>query len=162
MTLHTRVTTPFTRDSTADEVLAGVDLHGRRAIVTGATSGIGAETARALASAGAEVSVAVEDLEDGERTAADISSKTGNRRVLVSLACPLVLQAEARWSTVTKERFWYQDPSTLSPRRQLDGGSASLSIACCARTGVTRARPRMDKQPSGRSALTARRSRRRA
>ena len=84
MTLHTRVTTPFTRDSTADEVLAGVDLHGRRAIVTGATSGIGAETARALASAGAEVSVAVEDLEDGERTAAEMSSKTGNRRVLVS------------------------------------------------------------------------------
>src|SRR5688572_8692097 len=71
MTLHTRVTTPFTRDSTADEVLAGLDLSGRRAIITGATSGIGAETARALASAGAEVTLAVHDLEAGERTAAD-------------------------------------------------------------------------------------------
>ena len=57
---------------------------GRRAIVTGATSGIGAETARALASAGAEVTLAVQDLEAGERTAADISSKTGNRRLFVA------------------------------------------------------------------------------
>jgi len=84
MTLHTRVTTPFTRDSTVDEVLAGVDLHGRRAIVTGGTSGIGVETARALVSAGAEVTLAVRNLEAGERTAAEIGLRTGNRRVLVS------------------------------------------------------------------------------
>src|SRR6266542_2030732 len=84
MTAHTRITTPFTRDSTVDEVLAGVDLNGRRAIITGATSGIGAETARALASAGAEVTLAVQDLETGERAAADITSKTSNRRVFVS------------------------------------------------------------------------------
>ena len=84
MTSHTRITTPFNRDSTADEVLAGVDLHGRRAIVTGAAAGIGAETARALASAGAEVTLAVQNLEAGERTAADITSKTGNRRLFVA------------------------------------------------------------------------------
>ena len=84
MTSHARITTPFTHDSTADEVLAGVDLLGQRAIVTGATSGIGAETALALASAGAEVTLAVRDLEAGERTAADIFSKTGNRRVSVA------------------------------------------------------------------------------
>ena len=84
MTLCTRVTTPFSRDSTADEVLAGVDLHGRRAIITGAASGIGVETARALASAGAEVTLAVQNLEAGERTAADIFSKTGNRRLFVA------------------------------------------------------------------------------
>ena len=35
--------TPFSRTSTASEVIAGVDLSGRRAIVTGAGSGIGAE-----------------------------------------------------------------------------------------------------------------------
>src|SRR4051812_47519575 len=84
MTIRTRITTPFTHDSMADEVLAGVDLHGRRAIVTGATSGIGVETARALAAAGAEVTLAVRNLDAGERTAAEISSKTGNRRALVS------------------------------------------------------------------------------
>ena len=84
MASHTRITTPFTRDSSVDEVLAGVDLNGRRAIVTGGVAGIGAETARALASAGAEVTLAVQDLEAGERTAADIGLQTGNRRVFVS------------------------------------------------------------------------------
>jgi NAD(P)-dependent dehydrogenase (short-subunit alcohol dehydrogenase family) len=84
MTSQPRITTPFNRESTVDEVLAGVDLHGRRAIVTGAATGIGAEIARALASAGAEVTLAVHDLEAGERAAADISSRTGNRRVFVS------------------------------------------------------------------------------
>jgi hypothetical protein len=43
------ITTPFGFDSTAAEVIAGVDLSGKRAIVTGASSGIGVETARALA-----------------------------------------------------------------------------------------------------------------
>ncbi|GAA1518737.1 SDR family NAD(P)-dependent oxidoreductase [Nocardioides humi] len=49
----------FGFDSTVDDVVAGVDLTGRRAVVTGATSGIGVETARALALAGAEVTLAV-------------------------------------------------------------------------------------------------------
>lgn len=53
------ITTPFTGASTATEVLAGVDLSGVRAIVTGASSGLGAETARVLAAAGAEVTFAV-------------------------------------------------------------------------------------------------------
>jgi NAD(P)-dependent dehydrogenase (short-subunit alcohol dehydrogenase family) len=47
------------KKSTAAEALAGIDLHGKRAIVTGATAGIGTETARALAAAGAEVTMAV-------------------------------------------------------------------------------------------------------
>ena len=42
----------LTKDSTADDVLAGIDLAGRRAVVTGAASGIGVETARALAGTG--------------------------------------------------------------------------------------------------------------
>ncbi len=66
------LSTPFDAHSTAAEVLAGVDLAGKRAIVTGASSGIGVETARALAGAGAEVTLAVRDMRAGERTAADI------------------------------------------------------------------------------------------
>lgn len=65
------------------EVLDGVDLHGRTAIVTGGSSGIGVETARALAAAGAEVTIAVRDLASGERVAADIRSGPGNRIVRV-------------------------------------------------------------------------------
>ena len=78
------ITTPFGAASTAAEVIAGVDLAGRRAIVTGASSGIGVETARALASAGAAVTLAVRDLDAGLRTAADITAATGNEHVLVA------------------------------------------------------------------------------
>ena len=46
------------RDTTTDEVLAGVDLSGRRMLVTGASGGLGEETARALAAAGASVVMA--------------------------------------------------------------------------------------------------------
>ncbi|WP_433362852.1 SDR family NAD(P)-dependent oxidoreductase [Actinoplanes sp. CA-142083] len=55
----------FDASSTAAEVLAGVDLTGVRAIVTGASSGIGLATARALAEAGAEVTAAVRDTSAG-------------------------------------------------------------------------------------------------
>jgi NAD(P)-dependent dehydrogenase (short-subunit alcohol dehydrogenase family) len=83
MTVHTRITTPFTAESTAAEVIDGVDLTGRRAIVTGGASGIGVETARALAGAGAEVTLAVRDVGAGERVAVDITASTGNERVRV-------------------------------------------------------------------------------
>ena len=87
-----RITTPFDAESTAAEVIAGIDLTGRRAIVTGGASGIGIETARALAGAGAEVTLAVRNLEAGERTAADITGSTGNKQVLVA---PLDLADQA-------------------------------------------------------------------
>jgi NAD(P)-dependent dehydrogenase (short-subunit alcohol dehydrogenase family) len=83
MTEHARITTGFSFESTAAEVVAGVDLTGRRVIVTGGASGIGIETARALASAGAEVTLAVRNRAQGERTAEDIIAATGNKQVLV-------------------------------------------------------------------------------
>ena len=84
MTESTRITTPFSFASTAAEVLDGVDLTGRRALLTGEASGIGIETARALAGAGAEVTLAVRNPEAGERTAEEIIATTGNKRVLVA------------------------------------------------------------------------------
>ena len=84
MTEHSdRITTPFGLHSTAAEVIAGVDLAGRRAIVTGGGSGIGVETARALAGAGAAVTLAVRRTGDAEKVAADIWSTTGNGEVAV-------------------------------------------------------------------------------
>jgi NAD(P)-dependent dehydrogenase (short-subunit alcohol dehydrogenase family) len=79
-----RITTPFGATSTAAEVIDGVDLTGRRAIVTGGASGIGVETARALAGAGAEVTLAVRNTAAGERTAEDIVAATGNKHVSVA------------------------------------------------------------------------------
>lgn len=78
------ISTPFDRSSTAADVIAGIDLSGHRAIVTGASSGIGVETARALASAGAEVTLAVRSVTTGQRVAASISSTTGNPRIRVA------------------------------------------------------------------------------
>jgi NAD(P)-dependent dehydrogenase (short-subunit alcohol dehydrogenase family) len=77
-------TTPYGRDSTASEVIDGVDLSGRRVIVTGATSGIGVETARALAAGGAEVTLAVRRPEAGERIASDLRKATGNDAIQVA------------------------------------------------------------------------------
>jgi NAD(P)-dependent dehydrogenase (short-subunit alcohol dehydrogenase family) len=79
-----RITTRFGAASTAADVIAGVDLSGRRAVVTGASSGIGQETARALASAGAEVTLAVRNLESGRSAAAAITESTGSEKVHVA------------------------------------------------------------------------------
>jgi NAD(P)-dependent dehydrogenase (short-subunit alcohol dehydrogenase family) len=76
-----RVTTPFGAQSTADEVIAGVDLTGRRAIVTGGAGGLGRETARALASAGAEVTIAARGLDAATRAVHEISTTTNNPNV---------------------------------------------------------------------------------
>ena len=81
MTSTTRIQTPFGFDSTATEVIEGIDLSGRQAIVTGASSGIGVDTAQALASAGAAVTLAVRNTDAGERTATEIRNATENGRV---------------------------------------------------------------------------------
>ena len=81
--MNSPITTPFGFASTAAEVIDGVDLRGKSAIVTGASSGIGVETARALASAGAAVTLAVRDTAAGERVAAEIREDTGNAAVTV-------------------------------------------------------------------------------
>jgi NAD(P)-dependent dehydrogenase (short-subunit alcohol dehydrogenase family) len=94
----TRIQTSFGWDSTAAEVIDGVDLSGQRAIVTGASSGLGVETARALASAGAEVTLAVRDADAGHRAAREITAATGSDQVSVSpldLADPASIAAFA-------------------------------------------------------------------
>jgi NAD(P)-dependent dehydrogenase (short-subunit alcohol dehydrogenase family) len=77
MAIRPLITTRWDGSSTADEVIAGVDLHGLRAVVTGASSGLGAETARVLATAGAEVMLAVRDIRAGALVADRIAASTG-------------------------------------------------------------------------------------
>jgi NAD(P)-dependent dehydrogenase (short-subunit alcohol dehydrogenase family) len=78
------ISTAFDVTSTADDVVAGLDLAGVRGIVTGATSGLGRETARALASTGAELTIAVRDTDAGIEVANDIAASTGNSAVHVA------------------------------------------------------------------------------
>jgi NAD(P)-dependent dehydrogenase (short-subunit alcohol dehydrogenase family) len=90
--------------TTAAEIVNGLDLHGRRVIVTGASSGIGIETARALASAGAEVTLAVRNVEAGTKVAdgigADLPPNTAAARVAqLDLADPASVAGFVRaWS----------------------------------------------------------------
>ncbi|MBS1876839.1 MAG: SDR family NAD(P)-dependent oxidoreductase [Acidobacteria bacterium] len=62
----------FGAKSTTDEVLAGVDLRGKRALVTGVSAGLGVETARSLAAHGAQVVGAARDLVKAERATAQV------------------------------------------------------------------------------------------
>ena len=58
--------------STTDDVLSGIDLHGKRVLVTGVSAGIGVETARALAAHGGQVVGAARDLEKAESATAQV------------------------------------------------------------------------------------------
>ncbi|MET9859767.1 SDR family NAD(P)-dependent oxidoreductase [Streptomyces smyrnaeus] len=78
------ISTPFTATSTAEDVLRGLDLTGVRAIVTGGSSGIGSETARALTAAGAEVTLAVRNTTAGDAVAEAIGKSTGRVRPRVA------------------------------------------------------------------------------
>jgi len=73
----------FGHDTTTDEVLEGIDLAGKCALVTGGSSGLGAETARALASKGARVVITARDVAKAEAVAEGIRKSTGNDRVEV-------------------------------------------------------------------------------
>lgn len=64
-------TTTFDHTSTTDDVLAGIDLAGRRVLVTGVSAGLGVETARALVSHGAQVIGTARDLAKAAKALAD-------------------------------------------------------------------------------------------
>jgi len=75
----------FGADTTTDEVLAGVDLDGWEVIVTGASGGLGEETARALASRGANVTLTARDRARGEAAAERIRAHTDRGEIEVGV-----------------------------------------------------------------------------
>lgn len=64
----------FGRDTTTDEVLEGIDLSGRRFVITGAASGLGRESARALAARGASVVLLARNAERAEEAVAEVGA----------------------------------------------------------------------------------------
>jgi NAD(P)-dependent dehydrogenase (short-subunit alcohol dehydrogenase family) len=126
------ILTPFGAHSTADEVAAGLDLSGMRAIVTGASSGIGVETARVLADRGAAVTLAVRDTAAGASVVARIRESTGNDAVV---AAPLELAEPA--SVASFVRGWHGPLDILVnnagvmgiPERRLTREGAELHFA---------------------------------
>lgn len=71
----------FDRDSTANEVLDGIDMRGRLAVVTGGYSGLGLETTRALAQAGADVLVPARRVAHAQAELAKLGSLAGKTTV---------------------------------------------------------------------------------
>jgi len=76
----------FNEESTTDEVLEGIDLSGRRVLVTGVSAGLGVETARTLLAHGADVVGTARDLDKARRATAGIADgKAGGTLELVEL-----------------------------------------------------------------------------
>jgi NAD(P)-dependent dehydrogenase (short-subunit alcohol dehydrogenase family) len=75
----------FGKHTRAEEVVSGISLKGKTAIVTGASSGIGVETARALAKAGADLVFAVRSESAGNAVADDIRRDLPNAAIDVRL-----------------------------------------------------------------------------
>ena len=71
----------FGKETTTEQVLEGISLEGRAAIVTGASGGLGLETARALASHGCAVTIAARDLGKGQTALETIRASHPEARV---------------------------------------------------------------------------------
>ncbi|ANJ27152.1 SDR family NAD(P)-dependent oxidoreductase [Agromyces aureus] len=76
-----RMTSPYDSRSTAFEVLEGVDLTGRHYVVTGGASGIGAESARALARAGGQVLIGTRDPTSAQALIDEVAAAPGRGSV---------------------------------------------------------------------------------
>jgi NAD(P)-dependent dehydrogenase (short-subunit alcohol dehydrogenase family) len=79
------MTASFGATSTTDEVLQGIDLHGKRVLVTGVSAGLGIETARALAAHGAQVIGAARDLSKAQAATEQVraqASQGGSLRLV--------------------------------------------------------------------------------
>ncbi len=100
---------PFGAKSTADEVLHGIDLSGRRVLVTGVSAGVGVETARILAAHGAQVVGTARDLGKAQaatvHVCADAAGKGGLRLVELDLACLASVRACGDRLLAAGERF---------------------------------------------------------
>ena len=95
-------------ETTTDEVLSGVDLRGKIAVVTGASTGLGLETARALASAGAQVVLAGRDASRIEAAAGTILEREPDAMLeqgVVDLTSLASVRAFAEWHGSNHDRL---------------------------------------------------------
>lgn len=97
------IRSPFGAQSTALEVVAGRDLASKVALVTGASSGLGVETARALVSTGARVVLAVRSRERGEVA---LESLRANRRDADLVVAQVDL---ANLASIEEFTAWFHD-----------------------------------------------------
>jgi NAD(P)-dependent dehydrogenase (short-subunit alcohol dehydrogenase family) len=90
------MTNVFGAKSTTDDVLSGIDLSGKRVLVTGVSAGLGVETARALVAHGAKVVGAARDLAKAEGATAAVRAETANGGSLDLIELDLASLASVR------------------------------------------------------------------
>ena len=88
--------TSFGAQSTTDDVLAGIDLRGKRVLVTGVSAGLGIETARTLAAHGAQVVGAARDLAKAQTATAQVHAEAAHGGSLELIALDLASLASVR------------------------------------------------------------------
>jgi hypothetical protein len=145
--------TGFAAASTATDVLRGIDLAGENVIVTGGHAGLGLETTRTLAAAGASVTVAARDTERASRAVAGIA------RVEVSqldLADPR--PSMPSWPAGLRRDVRSTSSSTTPrPRRRRRSPGTRVATKCNFRPAisVTSSSPSTSSPPCGRRAARA-------
>jgi NAD(P)-dependent dehydrogenase (short-subunit alcohol dehydrogenase family) len=92
-------------------------LTGRRVIITGGGSGIGAETAGALAAHGADITIAVRDITVGEQSARKIQEKAGADNVAAGVLMGGYC-SDGRSPPTTARCVWSSSPSSRLMRRK--------------------------------------------
>src|ERR1700755_293139 len=98
------MTGTFGAKSTTDEVLAGIDLSGKRILVTGVSAWLGGETARTLAAHGADVTGTARDLAKAHRALAEAGAG-GIALVEMDLASLASVRAAADALNAKGEKF---------------------------------------------------------
>ena len=91
----------FGAESTADEVLEGIDLSGKRVLITGVSAGLGVETARSLVAHGATVVGTARDLTKARRADREL-----NQQDLVSVAVKIVPLSRTMKEQINHIRGW--------------------------------------------------------
>lgn len=94
------ITTLFGFHSTAADVIRGINLAGKRAVITGGAAGIGVETARVLASAGASVTLAVRRPAQASPVVEELRRKTVDQGAATSVllaTSPLLQDVSGRY-----------------------------------------------------------------
>ncbi|WP_158744474.1 SDR family NAD(P)-dependent oxidoreductase [Acidisphaera sp. L21] len=86
----------FGANSTTDDILAGVNLGGKRVLVTGVSAGLGVETARTLVAHGAQVVGTVRDLAKGRDATASVVAQAENGGTLALVELDLASLASVR------------------------------------------------------------------
>jgi NAD(P)-dependent dehydrogenase (short-subunit alcohol dehydrogenase family) len=121
------MTGPFGATSTTDEVLEGIDLTGKRILVTGASAGLGVETARALVAHGAQVVGAVRDLDKARRATEPVRAAAANGGALDFVTLDLASLASVRAGADT----------LLAEGRPFDVIIANAGIMACPQSQTT-------------------------